>query len=478
MNPAFEGLQPTRPLQYFSDILCIPRKSHQEDEIVAYIRNWAISRGYTSKVDEHKNLVVFVPATPGFEHAPTLCIQAHTDMVTVPDDITWPIVVEVDDDWVMVKDDASTLGADNGLGIAMALALCEEEHGPLELAFTSDEEDDFSGCEKFRKGFFGMKAKVGLNLDTPHHERITVASAGFVYLKSLLKLQREGGVGKRFKLELQGMPGGHSGENVHEFRGNSLKLMGKILARLPEGSRLVSLEGGEKGNSIPMGCTAIVQIPDDDTWREIVLGLVDAERETLRCPDMWLAITLSDATLLPLTLGCHQNIVSLLRTVPNGVVQMNDTLEDLPDLSSTPSLVKPQGDDALLFTHQVRGATEGLIDWMKNRLQTLYASHGCDVTIGHRGRSWMQNPGHPIVQALQLAYGQTGSPAMLSGNHGAIEPGTLCGDPANPQFEAFVSCGCWIRDEHRTTERFSLSSLLRTFKAVCRFVSNIARNGL
>lgn len=464
LNPQFDGLEPASVLGFFSQILTIPRRSHEEQLMVEYLQAWAAARRYESKVDGHKNVVVFVPATPGFEDLTTLCLQAHTDMVCVGD-TNWPILIERDGDWIRTKGQRQTLGADNGLGVAMAMAACNEVHGPLELLFTSDEEDDFSGCEAFSRDFFGMKSRLLVNLDTPHAGRITVASAGFVYLLSTMQVKREAVDGERRQLVLADLPGGHSGEDVHTFRGNALKLMGLLLSRLPEGSRLVTLNGGEKGNSIPMGCTAEV-VTQGAFDIDSILGIVANARETLRCPGITFEVGPGTSALPALDADSHKQVVSLLRAVPNGVVQMNLDLEDLPDLSSTPSIIETKEDGSLFFKHQIRGATELLVDGMINRLQALYTSHGCEVELGHRGRSWMQDVSHPLVKATQVAFEQTGYAGVLSGNHGAIEPGTLCGDPQNPQFDAAVSFGVWIRDEHKQTERFSLASLERTYKAL------------
>ncbi len=480
LNPAFLGLKPERVLDIFSDVLRIPRRSHEEIFMVDYIRIWAEGRGYRYKVDDAKNIVVFVPANNGLDEAPTLCLQAHNDMVCVGQ-TSWPIEIEVKNGWVMTKGQTQTLGADNGIGCAMMMAVCDEHHGPLELLFTSDEEDDFSGCEKFRREYFGLKSKYVINLDTPHDGRITVASAGFVYAKSTLKLTREGGhTAKRYRLSLDNLPGGHSGEDVHTFRGNSLKLMGLLLSRLPHCSLLVSIEGGEKNNSIPKSCTAVVQVPNGENDFGVLETLVESARETLRCPGITFVVTPDDSSELnALSLECHTKLVALLRAVPNGVVQMNLDLEDLPDLSSTPSVIKKvDGQDALLFMHQVRGATEEALYSMFERVSAVYASFGCTVEKGHHGRSWIQDPNHPLVKAAQTSFAVTGYPGVLSGNHGAIEPGTLCGDPTNPQFEAAVSFGVWIRDEHKETERFPLFSLERTFEVLRYFVSHSGSFGL
>lgn len=482
LNPAFAGLKPERVLEIFSDVLKIPRRSHEEDLMVSYIRVWAEGRGYEYKVDDAKNIVVFVPANNGLDKAPTLCLQAHTDMVC-EGKTEWPIEIDVKDGWVMTKGQTQTLGADNGIGCSMMMAICDEMHGPLELLFSSDEEDDFSGCEKFRREFFGLNSKYLINLDTPHDGRITVASAGFQYLKPTLKLERtDSNVGKYFKLTLDNMPGGHSGEDVHSFRGNALKFMGKLLSRLPLGSSLVSIDGGEQTNSIPKACTAVVLVSDSDWSRDDfrVLGtLVENESETLRCRIRF-DVQPCVCTDMPLTAACHETIVSLLRTIPSGVVIMSTKLEDLPELSSTLSLVKPvEGEDALRFTHMIRGATEALIEGLCDELKAAYSSQGCEMVVANHGRSWIQDPSHPLVKAAQAAYERTGYAAALSGNHGAIEPGTLCGDdPSNPQFEAAVSFGCWIRDEHKETERFALFSLERTFAALRYLVSNSGSFGL
>lgn len=473
LNDAFFGLEPQTVLAHFSEILKIPRRSHEEDQMVAYIQRWAESYGYTWKVDDHKNIVVFVPATETCTHLEPICYQAHTDMVCVGD-THWPIDIEIRDGWVMTKGQTQTLGADNGLGCAMMMALAEEEkHGTLELLFTSDEEDDFSGCEHFDRNFFGLKSRYLVNLDTPHFGRITIASAGFRYLESTLPIKRDEPVaGKAFDLLLGDMPGGHSGENVHEFRGNALKLLGVILSRLPKGWRLIDIEGGEKGNSIPQESMATILLPDGvhNEFQAAVDAVCNAD-EALRCPIVFDIIESTKANPPPMTMDCQNKIVSLLRQLPNGVKSMSFELEDLPELSTTPSLLRIK-DGNIWMKQQIRGATDEMVEGLATSLQTIYQKHGFNSEKKGSGRSWIQDKEHRLIKSIQDAFAATDYEGSLSGNHGAIEPGALCGDPTNPAFEAAGSFGVWIRYEHKETEQFSLGALEKTWNVLKYLASN------
>ncbi|UPA22158.1 M20/M25/M40 family metallo-hydrolase [Candidatus Peribacteria bacterium] len=474
LNDAFFGLEPQTVLAHFSEILKIPRRSHEEDQMVAYIQRWADSYGYTWKVDDHKNIVVFVPATTTCTHLEPICYQAHTDMVCVGD-THWPIEIEIRDGWVGTLGRTQTLGADNGLGCAMMMALAEEEnHGPLELLFTSDEEDDFSGCEHFDRNFFGLKARYLVNLDTPHFGRITIASAGFRYLESTLQITRTAPVaGKVFMIEIEKMPGGHSGEDVHQYRGNALKLMGQVLSRLPKGWKLIDIEGGEKGNSIPQASMATILLPDGVSADfQATTDAAMYSKEILRCAEMQFDITPISSHKQPMADECQDQIVSLLLRLPNGVKAMSYELEELPELSTTPSLLQIKAGDILWMKQQIRGATDNMIDELATSLQTIYQKHGFTSGKKGSGRSWIQNKEHRLIKSIQAAFAATDYEGILSGNHGAIEPGALCGDPANPAFDAAGSFGVWIKYEHKETEQFSLVALEKTWNVVKYLASN------
>lgn len=474
LNSEFFGLEPQSVLAHFSEILKIPRESHNEDQMVSYIQKWADQNGYTHKVDAHKNLVVFVPATATCIHLEPICYQAHTDMVCVGD-THWPIDVEVKNGWVMTKGQTQTLGADNGLGCAMMMALAEEDnHGPLELLFTSDEEDDFSGCEHFDRAFFGLKSRFLVNLDTPHFGRITIASAGFRYLESTLQIKRDDPItGQSFDIVIEKMPGGHSGEDVHQYRGNALKLMGQVLSRLPKGWRLIAIEGGEKGNSIPQACKATIALPEGvDTDFQAAIDAAIYAKEILRCQEMTFSIGEGSSNRHPMTLDCQQKIVSLLQRLPNGVKSMSYELEELPELSTTPSLLQMKDGDILWMKQQIRGATDEMVENLATDLQIIYEAHGFTSEKKGNGRSWIQNKEHPLIKAIQRAFAATDYEGTLSGNHGAIEPGQLCGDPKNPQFEAAGSFGVWIKYEHKETEQFSLVALGKTYQALKELAQN------
>jgi dipeptidase D len=454
--------------------------------MVDYVRRWGAKKDWLSTVDGVLNIVVHVPPTPGFEHVPVLTLQCHSDMVTLPDDdLDAPIEIEVADGWLQTKGQYRTLGADNGAGLALIMnaATSIKQRGGLKLLVTADEEDDFTGATKFDPEFHKMeRGGLLVNVDTPYDRKVNISHAGFRYILSSMMLKRKKKTGfARITLKLDNLPGGHSGEDVHRFCGNAIRTMALLISRLPAGSTIVSIKGGDKGNNIPKACTATVQLPTTTAshfgnfpeLQEIVSDL----RVALRCPGITFSIETDETDVETLTPECHKELMRVLLGLPNGVLQMSADLHDLPLLSSTPSLVWEEG-GKLNMKQLIRGANDDEMDRLVDTCLMLYRDSGFEAKRDSKAMAWNQSAKHTLVSATLRAFEETGYPALLGGNHGALELGTLFGDAKNPVFSAGVSFGPQIVDEHKKSERMNLASFARADNALHALIEGVAKGWL
>ncbi|MFA6470373.1 MAG: beta-Ala-His dipeptidase, partial [Bacteroidota bacterium] len=300
MSEAITGLQPALVWKYFAEISRIPRPSKHEKAISDYIMETAKKLGLEAKRDKFLNVVVKKKATPGKEQTPMICLQGHLDMVpeknkdTVHDFLKDPIELVRSGNFLMAN--GTTLGADNGIAVATNLAIMEDTslvHGPLEFLFTVDEETGLTGANNLKPGF--LESKTLMNLDSEELGSLFVGCSGGRNTIGKWKLSLEN-VPRGFvslKLIVKGLKGGHSGLEIDKGRGNSIKIINRVLIALEKiGARLSSVDGGNKSNAIPREAEAIVFVPKKDLKKAVKLveqwnGVVKAELSSVE-PDLQL----------------------------------------------------------------------------------------------------------------------------------------------------------------------------------------------
>ena len=272
MSEAIKGLEPKLVWKYFAEISRIPRGSKNEKAISAYVMGVAKQFGLEAKQDKFMNVVVKMPATPGMESLPQICLQGHLDMVPeknkdkVHDFTKDPIELVRKDNFLMAN--GTTLGADNGIAVATNLAIMEDrsiQHGPLELLFTVDEETGLTGANNLKPGF--LSSKIMINLDSEEEGSIYVGCSGGRNTIGTWKRAQDpaprGNVA--LKVIVKGLKGGHSGLEIDKGRGNSIKIINRVIIALESvGARLSMIEGGNKSNAIPREAESVVFVPKKD----------------------------------------------------------------------------------------------------------------------------------------------------------------------------------------------------------------------
>lgn len=373
-------------LNLFEQLSQIPRESGNEKAVSDWIRDWALERGLEVRQDDIWDLLITKPASEGYEDHPPVLMQAHIDMVCEKDSDSDhdfskdPIRFKTDGDWI-VSASGTTLGADNGVGVAAAMAVLGDKdlpHPPLEVVFTVQEETTFAGAETVDVS--SCKAKRMINLDHADERELIVGSCGGTGVIFTMPLEREGNVpeGKQaFLIRVSGLKGGHSGEDIHRGRGNAINLLLRLLENAD--ISIVSITGGTNRLAIPREAEAVVLASDAKALQETV---AEAEavfrKEYGQAPDLAITVESAAETGVPLTEEAFRKIASAVRLYPNGIAQMNGNLEGLVESSDNIGIISTEG-DVLTLTSEVRGAYQSTVEDITKTIEALAEIMGAEV---------------------------------------------------------------------------------------------------
>ncbi|HEY4930555.1 MAG TPA: aminoacyl-histidine dipeptidase [Terriglobales bacterium] len=468
MTTALVDLDPQILWKHFDVLAATPRASTKEAAARNYVLAQAARLGLKTSQDAAGNVVVTKPARPGREGATMALLQGHLDMVceknegTAHNFDTDPIKIKRDGDWL--KADGTTLGSDNGIGVAAALAVMESTdiaHGPLEFVFTIDEETGLTGAAEFPGGV--LKSKYFLNLDNEETGTLCIGCSGGVKTTGRRKVAFVPATGdSAWRIKVFGLKGGHSGVDIHQGRGNALRVLGTVLQRvlgnLP--AQLAAVNGGSAQNAIPREAAAILVL---DGGREAelnaLLSACQAEwKADLGGFDPDLQITAEKASRPDQTLdGADlKRIIDLLVTVPHGVVAMSPDVPGLVQNSTNLAVLSLNGDVAEIITSQ-RSAIETSKHAVAQMVATVFRMAGFDVEHAGSYPGWKPEPTSDIVKTLQSVHEQVfGSPAKLIAMHAGLECGVIGEKYPGMQM---VSFGPTIVDPHSPNERVQISTV-------------------
>ena len=482
MSSAFEGLEPKVLWKHFAVLAATPRASTKEAAARAYVLEQAKKLGLEAVQDAAGNVVVRKPARPGREKATPALLQGHLDMVceknegTAHNFDTDPIEVWRDGDWLKAR--GTTLGADNGVGVSAALAVMESSdiaHGPLEFVFTIDEETGLTGAAEFKGGV--LRSKFFLNLDNEETGTLCIGCAGGVKTTGRRKVawaKAEGDAAWRIKVS--GLKGGHSGVDIHQGRGNALRVLGTVLQQvtssLPVG--VATINGGSAQNAIPREAAAVVV---GDAVREndlrALLGQCQADWKTdLGGFDPGLEITAEKSAVPDKVLDAAEakRIIDLLVTLPHGVIAMSPDVPGLVQNSTNLAVVSVTGDTAEIITSQ-RSAIESSRNGLARMLATAFGLAGFEAEHSGNYPGWKPEPESEIVQKLQAAHEQVfGKPAKLIAMHAGLECGVIGEKYPGMQM---ISFGPTIVDPHSPNERVQISTVESFWKLLRAALENI-----
>ncbi len=488
------ALEPKEVWKHFYAICSIPHPSHREEALAAAIEAWAKGRGLNPRRDEAGNLLFSKPATRGKETGPGVILQCHLDMVPQASgdskhdfakDAILPRLDPADDAWLMAT--GTTLGADNGIGMAMALAAMEDEklaHGPLECVFTANEEDGMSGAKGLKPGL--LQGTVLLNLDGEDESELTIGCAGSI--RSVTRLSRAAESAPAsyawYELKLSGLLGGHSGMDIDKGRANACLALARILDRSGQALCIGSLHGGTASNAIPREASAVIGVAEGS--KSAFIQAVDREALALKAElgpkDPGLRLGISPAAAMPLALGpVHsQSFLSLLAGLPNGLYAMESAMPTLVRSSSNLGTLRAGVEGDRFFAEllvMVRSSSdedkEGYAAAVERRLAEAEAT-GWTLAITRPSTTpaWSPNPLSALLALSKRVFlEQRGTePAVLT-THGGLECGIF-----RPLFPAWdmISIGPTIRNPHSPDERLHVASVGRSYAYLKRLIEAIS----
>ena len=473
MTSALVDLEPQALWKHFDVLAATPRASTKEAAARNYVVGRAKALGLESTQDAAGNLVVRKPAHPGRENAPMALLQGHLDMVCEKNENTPhnfdtdPIKVWRDGDWL--KAEGTTLGSDNGVGVSAALAVMESTdiaHGPLEFVFTIDEETGLTGAAEFPGGL--LKSKYFLNLDNEETGTICIGCAGGVKTIGRRKVAMVNAAGKSaWRVKVSGLKGGHSGVDIHQGRGNALRVLGTTLQKITDKLKagIASITGGSAQNAIPREAAAVVVI-DAAQEKELRSLLSEAEAQwkaDLGGFDPGLQITMEKAERPEKVLAADdvQRVVDLLVTLPHGVVAMSPDVPGLVQNSTNLAVITVQHGAAEIITSQ-RSAIESSRNGLAKTVATVFRMAGFEPEHSGNYPGWKPEPTSEIVQKLQSVHEQLfGKPAKLIAMHAGLECGVIGEKYPGMQM---VSFGPTIVDPHSPNERVQISTVQSFWK--------------
>ena len=478
-------LQPQAVWAHFATLCAIPRSSRHEAALREKLIVWAEGRGIAAAVDAAGNLLLSKPASPGCEARPGVVLQGHLDMVCqanagTPHDFERdPIAAAVRDGWVVAEN--TTLGADNGIGVALALAALEEpglRHPPLEVLLTVNEESGMDGARGLQPGT--LRGKLLLNLDTEEWGHFYLGCAGGVDVEVRHDCAQEGlppGYAL-WRLAVSGLRGGHSGIDIHLGRGNAIKLLGDALFDLAElfDLHLVEMRGGTARNAIPREAYALFAAPVADAalldswvheqheiWREWFAESDDNVALSCRRLDASPARAIGRAD--------RDRLLAFLDSVPNGVARMSDDFPGVVETSDNLGVMALEH-GRFSATLKVRSLHDASAAELADELVAHAAGHDLAAHQDGAYPGWMPNPQSPLLALCQRVYSaQYGRPASLQVIHAGLECGLLAA--SHPQLD-MISFGPDIRGAHAPGERVEIVSVARCWTLLKAVLQELA----
>lgn len=464
---SIRDLEPKSVWHYFADLCQIPRPSKHEERVVEYIEKFAQEQGLDYKKDEMGNILIRKSAYPGMENRQTVTMQAHVDMVPQKDAdsshdfIKDPIETIIEDGWVHAN--KTTLGADNGMGAAAALAILasdEIKHGPIEALFTVDEEAGMTGANHLAKDW--LKGDILLNMDTEDEGEFYVGCAGGQNSDIELPIVREALPAdlQALSIKVNGLNGGHSGVEIHLGRANAIKVLVGLLNDLKEPFHLVSLNGGSvQHNAIPREAEAVIAVDEKqiDEIKQFV------EKATAEFKAQYLAVDPGFSIVVDETSATdalneisQQNLLSALHEMPNGVISMSESIPDLVQTSTNLAYVKTENDKVEVYSSQ-RSSVEKEKTEVADTIKAVFEKVGGEVK-GYAGYpGWDPNPKSKILAIAKEVYQKMfdREPAVK-----AIHAGLECGliGSKYPQLD-MISYGPTIKQAHSPNERIEIATV-------------------
>lgn len=470
-----KDLQPALVWNNFYGLTRCPRPSKHEEAVREYILKWAKERNMDAVADETGNIIIRVPATPGYENRRGVIIQGHMDMVpqktsdTVHDFLKDPIETWIDGEWVKAK--GTTLGADNGIGVAMGMAVAEDKnlpHGPIEVLITYDEETGMSGAEALKPGV--LKGDILLNLDSEDEMELCIGCAGGLDAIAEFRYKKEntpeGYVG--YKLDVKGLSGGHSGMDISLYRANANKVLAAALIPVISkfGAKVVDICGGSLRNAIPFEGEAEIVVPKSKATVVVRTVRKIFEELTLRYkesdPAMSATITRS---VMPTPKYIQTDVVlnalKAIMACPSNVIRMSQSMPGLTETSINLAVVRCKN-GKIVVSSLLRSAIDESKRELADRVRYIFEAFGASIKFVGGYCGWIPKPDTPMIAMLNDIHTRMfGKPMNVLATHGGLECAILGGKYPNWEM---VSIGPTIMYPHSPDEKVNIASVANVWE--------------
>ncbi|MBQ8701689.1 MAG: aminoacyl-histidine dipeptidase [Prevotella sp.] len=477
-------LKPACVFKQFVRINQIPRPSKKEEKMIEFLKNFGNELGLETKVDETGNVLIRKPATKGYENAPTLILQSHMDMVCeklVDKEFDFdkdPIETYIDGEWMRAK--GTTLGADDGIGCAIEMAILEAddlEHGPIECVFTRDEETGLTGAEGMKAGF--MTGDMLINLDSEDEGQIFVSCAGGRNTTATFNISREAAPQGWFflKAQLKGLIGGHSGDDINKKRANSIKILARFLYQTQEryGLRLASMNAGKLHNAIPRDGEIVFAVPADKKenvkadWN-VFAAEVEEEYHVTEKNMQWTMESAEAQEVIAEETG--RKIIQSLQAVHNGVLSMcqDEEIAWLVETSSNVASVETFDNTVKIVASQ-RSNVMSALDNMAATIKATFQLAGAEVVQGEGYPAWKMNPDSKLTKLAVETYRELfGKDPLVLGIHAGLECGLF--SEKYPHLD-MVSFGPTLRGVHSPDERLYIPTVEMVWKHLTEIMKRL-----
>jgi dipeptidase D len=483
MSTEVRNLEPKALWNKFADLNAVPRPSKKEERVIQFMKDFGNQLGLETFEDEIRNVIIRKPATKGMENRKPIVLQGHLDMVhqknndTTFDFDTQGIDMYVDGDWVRAK--GTTLGADNGLGVAAIMAVLESTdiaHPAIEALFTIDEETGMTGALNLKGGI--LQGEILLNLDTEEDDEIDIGCAGGIDVTAKrnynLEATPEGSVG--YTITVKGLNGGHSGMDIHKGLGNANKIMNRLFFDSFEnfGLQISEINGGSLRNAIPRESVAKVIVAEmyNDVFvfeMQEIIADIKAEFQTTE-PNLTIEITPSELPQHVMDLGVQEGLLRGLYAAHNGVYRMSADMEDLVETSNNVARVIVK-DGQITIQCLTRSSVETSKFDLANGLRAAFELFGCEVDFAGSYPGWTPNVNSPILGVLVAIYEkQNQEKPKVVACHAGLECGIL--GTNYPEMD-MISFGPTIHGAHSPDERASIASSQKFWKFLVEILENI-----
>ncbi len=478
-----EELKPLELWKNFSEILKLPRGSGNEEGIRNFIIGICKTNNFWFEVDDVGNLLVKKKATQGKEKIKPLLLQSHLDMVNEKnsdinhDFLKDPIKAYITDDHQWIRAQGTTLGADDGIGVASMITIMTSKnlsHGPLELLFTVDEETGLAGATNLNTE--NIESRRMINLDSEEEGSLFISCAGGARIDVKIKGEyKELDERHRFlEIKISGLRGGHSGVDINQNRTNAIKLLNKIVNNLSENFdlNLVDFSGGNKSNAIPREATVVIAIKDEDYQKikDYANNIIKIEKEKITDLEKEVLISLNDSTKKNKSLSNNltKKVLKVIEKAPNGVLFMNKEVEGLVQTSINLGVIRFV-DEQICINLTPRSSNDGELNWIINNVKTMFINDFFEERNRYPG--WQESKNSQIVKHVVDKHKEKfGKPISIKGIHAGLECGIIGSKIKGLEM---VSIGPEIRNAHSPDECVNINSVKNFYELLIKVLEEL-----